>query len=273
MKKFIILTTIISFALAQTIKHESQALLDSYSDDKNRVTPNNKILRLRKGLQMSGCSITYSSRGINKGCSICSSGWYKVRSNYDYNYFFCKLCQSGCQKCSNENGFIKCSSCYSQYFLQNNKCYPCTNVASNCNKCSWSTCYHCKSKYFLEGNQCKNCIPHCDTCLDGISCKSCEMMYEYDHSLKICKELPLWKRILIYVAIGFTLMIIACVCCCICICGTVEQTINGRSYKTSRWNRWRGNSTFQDPYENGFLSYDNGVGDEHYIAPEYYTYG
>ncbi|EAR95062.2 zinc finger lsd1 subclass family protein (macronuclear) [Tetrahymena thermophila SB210] len=121
----------------------------------------------------------------NKSCSQCEQdGYYIDKSNQ-----FCNKCpqEKMCQKCNNN---LKCTECQSGLYLFNSdNCIPCDEgyfksgkncfkCADNCEKCSSEfQCIQCSQGYFLKGNVCQQCSPQmkCLTCINEISCESCEL--------------------------------------------------------------------------------------------------
>ena len=79
---------------------------------------------------ISGCSSEYSSGGIYTGCSACKSGYMKVKSATNYNYFYCLSCISGCDSCRDPN---ICDSCSSSYYKNAQQvCIICSSITPNC---------------------------------------------------------------------------------------------------------------------------------------------
>lgn len=265
MNKFILLLIFSTYVACQD---QASLPTDNIVEVTNDMTPNTKFLGLKSSAH---CRTEYSRGGRFTGCAECYSGYYKTKQTDFSTYFYCKSCVYGCASCKSSS---YCDACGDTYYRSGqNSCTACSTITTNCNSCTANSvslsqsvaqqptspkCTGCRGGFYLNGQICKACIANCNVCHDDTTCVTCDFWYEYDSVNKFCKELPFWKRMLIWIAIFFGVLVFGAIFCCCCICGTVSNAANGGP-PVSRWNRWRGNSQY----------INNGVGDEYMVSAEY----
>ena len=218
MNKLFLIAIMASATLAHSQSYQAKTL-----DAGNGFTPYSRLFDLKQSARPAHCDTYYDPASPFTGCKYCDYGYYKDTTNS--NYFFCTSCPFGCRACFKKNGSVSCTSCSSRYYLSGTSCRSCSLVTKNCDTCTDSTtCSSCNSGYYLNKGICKPCIAHCATCSDDETCDNCFLFYEYDSKAKICKEMPLWKRLLIYIAIFFVCVVGLSIWCCCCVCSSASRT-------------------------------------------------
>jgi len=113
---------------------------------------------------------------------VCHEDYVK---NGTYN---CLSCPSGCETCSYESESFHCFSCYSSYYLLNEKCIKCK---TNCGSCKFENnmeiCTSCYGATYLDENECKSCGPNCNSC-NGNICNGCSSGFCLDNGA--CLKCP-----------------------------------------------------------------------------------
>ena len=113
-------------------------------------------------------------------CALCEFGYY-VKDYTDENDQ-CVECRGlpGCDSCSKvANTYGDCLTCIDGYFLEGNKCSPCSVECSTCEV--FDKCTECGTSYYKEYTDatetdftCKKCDDNCKTCSSSaVTCTSC----------------------------------------------------------------------------------------------------
>lgn len=139
--------------------------------------------------------ISYSNNsGFTVCVSVCPLGYY-----IDYNTYMCRLCQYGCDTCTNSTICITCkigyyaldiqcvSECPIGYLSISGKCLPCISPCLGCTV-SLLKCTSCLSAFYLFNDQCISACPSgyysisstcskcpslCATCSSSGACTTC----------------------------------------------------------------------------------------------------
>lgn len=127
-------------------------------------------------------------------CSVCPNATYF--QSYSAGCVSCNTVSLGCTAC---NAYY-CNSCTDGYYLNSQRCFPCTVSQTgccsffipNCTTCTTATtCTQCMAGYYLVPNTspnltCLNCstaIPHCLNCNNNNTCLLCANGYSLNNSL------------------------------------------------------------------------------------------
>ena len=80
--------------------------------------------------------------------------------------------------CDKGRSHTQCEECEEGYFQKNWECYPCTQIDTDCVKCSnKDTCTGCREGFYLSSGGCQKCPEGCSSCTNENSCDSCEPGY------------------------------------------------------------------------------------------------
>ncbi|ELP91797.1 hypothetical protein EIN_138040 [Entamoeba invadens IP1] len=106
----------------------------------------------------------------NKGCERCNSGYYNINSE-------CEMCSNHCDNCYNTT---YCLTCDPQYYLSSTfTCEPLGDLFTKCELTlpTGGGCAICKDHHYKQKTDCIACDESCGTCVDGVSCLSCQNEY------------------------------------------------------------------------------------------------
>ncbi|KAL4502619.1 hypothetical protein ABPG73_014376 [Tetrahymena malaccensis] len=127
--------------------------------------------------------LTCSKPNDQNSCLSCKDGSFLNNSSQ------CLPCKSPCSKCNGSAD--KCTSCITNYNLDNSSqsCSP--TCDSSCKTCSEaknaSKCLSCNDGFYLDSGLCKKCISPCSTCKSSSECLTCENGYTFDVTSSKCQ--------------------------------------------------------------------------------------
>ena len=117
---------------------------------------------------------------VNGQCLECFEG-YSLGSNVQNDYQHCIL--NPIENCGyvyqTGEGELKCQSCSSGYYLENNECLVKEDETmkrstnENCLEKTEKGCVRCHDGYFLRDYECYECENGCKTCVDETYCLTC----------------------------------------------------------------------------------------------------
>ena len=155
------------------------------------------------------CKANYPKGNTYSGCQSCSSGCFKSATSVNTTKdFSCYQCPTGCDECKRGGS---CSTCSQNYYLNDfGLCSKC--LETNCAQCSITgSCSQCSPGYFVNTSAtvtCNDCLKNCDVCNATDTCTTCSDGYKYNEQSSTCDKIPYWQKILIYVLIGFGILLL-----------------------------------------------------------------